>query len=74
MTWPMEILMIELEEQLLLKYCMINHSILLKIRNTMDINVDFLQWFINFVHEKASGSGIKNENISNKELAEELGK
>ena len=40
----------------------------------MDINVDFLQWFINFVHKKASGSGIKNENISNKELAEELGK
>ena len=74
MTWLMEILMIELEEQLLFKYCMIKHSILLKIRNTMDINVDFLQWFINFVHEKASGSGIKNENISNKELAEELGK
>ena len=34
----------------------------------MDINVDLLQWFI------TSGSGIKNENISNKELAEELHK
>ena len=34
----------------------------------MDINVDLLQWFI------TSGSGIKDENISNKELAEELHK
>ena len=34
----------------------------------MDINVDLLQWFITSV------SGIKNENIYNKELAEELHK
>ena len=48
----------------------------------MDINVDLLQWFINFLIKKTSGSGIKNENISNKrpldlatrELAEELHK
>ena len=38
----------------------------------MDINVEFLQWSINFLIKKTSGSGIKNENISNKELAEEL--
>ena len=36
----------------------------------MDINVDFLQWFINFLIQKAFDSGIKNENISNKKLAE----
>ena len=29
-----------------------------------------LQWFINFLIRKISGSGIKNENISNKDLAE----
>ena len=40
----------------------------------MDINVDLLQWLIIFFDKKASGSGIKNENISNKELAEELHK
>ena len=31
-----------------------------------------LQWFINFFIKKTSGSGIKNENISNKELDEDL--
>ena len=36
----------------------------------MDINVDLLQWFINFLIKKTSGRGI--ENILNKELAEEL--
>ena len=38
-----------------------------------DINGDFLQWFINCLR-KTSGSSIKNENISNKELVEELQK
>ena len=38
----------------------------------MDINL--LQWSINFLIKKTSGSGIKNENISNKQLAEELQK
>ena len=38
----------------------------------MDINVDLLQWFINSLIKKTSGSGSKN--ISNKELAEELHK
>ena len=36
-------------EQLLLKYCMIKHLILLKIQNMMDIKVDFLQWSTNFL-------------------------
>ena len=48
----------------------------------MDISVDFLQWSINLLIKKTSGgaatvtnkSAIKNENIFNKELAEELHK
>ena len=40
----------------------------------MDIKEIVLQWFINFLLRKISGSGIKNENISNKDLAEELHK
>ena len=83
-----------LEEQLLTKYCVIKHLILLKIRNMMDINVGLVQWSIKFLIKKTSstrapsdilrsetlaitefaGSGIKNENVSNKELAEELHK
>ena len=70
----MEILNIETEEQLLIKYYAIKHLILLKIQNMMDINVYLLQWFINFLMKKTSGSGIRNNNISNKELAEELHK
>ena len=38
------------------------------------VYLDLFQWFITFLIKKASGSGIKNENISNKELAEELHK
>ena len=33
-----------------------------------------LRWFINVLIKKSSDSGIKNENISNKELTEELHK
>ena len=40
----------------------------------MDIKEVWLQWFITFFDKITSGSGIKNENISNKELAEELDK
>ena len=40
----------------------------------IDMNVNFLQWFINFFGKKTSGVTVKNENISNKELAEELQK
>ena len=35
----------------------------------MDINVDLLQWFISFFDKKASGGTVKNEIVSNKELA-----
>ena len=59
---------------------MIKHLILLKIQNMMDIKGILLQWFLVFFDKKTSatpannfaGSGIKNENISNKELAENL--
>ena len=40
----------------------------------MDINPDFLQWFIHFLIKKTSGSGIKNDNMSDQQLAEELHK
>ena len=48
----------------------------------LDINLDLLQWSINFFNRKtsvrtatlASKSAIQNESVSNKELAEELHK
>ena len=40
----------------------------------MDINIDLLQWFRNFLIKKTSGRTVKIENISYKELAEELHK
>ena len=40
----------------------------------IDVNVDLLQWFINFFDKKPSSSSIKNENISDKKLVEELHK
>ena len=40
----------------------------------MSIKGVLLQWFIIFFDKKTSGSDIKNENFSNKELAEELHK
>ena len=74
----------------MIKYCVIKLLILLKTQNMMDINVELFQWAINFLIKKTSGgdatlarsetlaarnkSAIKNENISNVELAEELHK
>ena len=40
----------------------------------MDVNVDLLQWLTNFLIKNSSNSSIKNEIVSNKELAEELHK
>ena len=48
------------EEQLLIKYCVIKHIILLKIQNMMNIKEILLQWFINFLIKKTSGVAIKN--------------
>ena len=53
---------------------MIKHLMWLKIRNMIDVNADLLQWFINSLIKKSSGRDIKNENVSNKKLAEELHK
>ena len=50
---------------------MIQHLILLKLQNMMDINVNLLKWSINFLIKRTSGIGIKNENMSNEELAED---
>ena len=52
----------------------VRYLILLKIRNMMDINVDLLQCSIHFLIKSTSGGTVKNEIISNKELAEELHK
>ena len=48
MTELLEILKIYLEEQLLIKYCVIKHFTLLKIQNIMDIKGVLLQWYITF--------------------------
>ena len=53
---------------------MIKHLMWLKMQNMMDVNVDLLQWFVNFLRKKTSGSVIKDENISKKELVEKLQK
>ena len=53
------------------KKCVIKHLILPKIQNMMDINVELLHWLIKFLIQKTSGSGIKNENMSDQQLAEE---
>ena len=53
---------------------MIKHLILLKIQNMIDIKKVFLQWSINFLIKKTSGSSVINENISNKALVKELHK
>ena len=45
----MEILKIYLEEQLLKKYYVIKHLILLKIQSMMGISLDLLQWFTKFL-------------------------
>ena len=52
MTRLMETLKISTDEQLLIKYYVIKHLILLEIQNMMDINVNFHQWFINFLIKK----------------------
>ena len=48
----MDILRICSEEQLQIQYYVIKHLILLKIQNMMDINADWLQWFMTFLIKK----------------------
>ena len=67
----MEILKIYIEEQLLIKYFVIKHLILLKIQNMMELLASIVY---KFVDQKNFGGTVKNEIISNKELAEKLHK
>ena len=46
-TWLMDILKIELEEDIMIKYCVIKHLVLLKIQTMMDTKQVLLQWFTN---------------------------
>ena len=69
-----EILKISLDEQLLIKYCMTNYLILLKIQNMMGMSIDLPQWFNNLLGKKSAtytGTEIYSEN---QQLAEELHK
>ena len=70
----MKILKIYIDEQLLIKHYVKKHLILLKIQNMMDIQVDLLQWPINFLIKKLQVETVQNKITSNKELAEELHK
>ena len=63
-----------IEEHLLIKYYVIKHLILLKIQKYDGYQHDLALIVYKFFDKKISGSSIKNENISNKELAEELHK
>ena len=76
----MEILRICIEEQILIEYYMIKHLKLLKIQNIMNINVNLIRWFINFLIKNSNGSAvtqvdksvIKTEFMTKLQLAEEL--
>ena len=59
MSWLMEILKIYLEEQLLIKCCMIKHLIMLKIQNMMDTKGVLLQWFRNVLIKNLLGEVLK---------------
>ena len=52
MTFLMDTSRICLEEQLLIKDCVIKHLILLKIQNILDIKGVLFQWFICFFDKK----------------------
>ena len=74
MEWLMLILKISLDKQLLIKYCVIKHLLLLKIQNMMHIKENFLQCSIKFFDKKLLAVVLKSENICNNELVEELHK
>ena len=53
---------------------MVMYLILLKTQNMMDVKEVLLWWFTTFLIKQTSGSGIKNEKMSDQQLAEELHK
>ena len=67
MMWPMRILKIYIEEQILIKYYVIKHLILLKMQNMMDMRLELLQQF-KICNKKSAthkGTGINSENRCN---------
>ena len=58
-----------------MKYYVIKHLTILKVRGMMDINANLLQWFIDiyiiFFDKKTCRRAIKIEIMSNKKLAGE---
>ena len=50
-----------LEEQFLIKYCVIKDLMQSKIRSMMDIKGILLQWFISFFDTMTAGGAVKNE-------------
>ena len=70
----MEILKISLEGQLLIKYCVIKHLILLKFQKYDGYQRTLTSKVYKFFNKKTSGETVKNDIISNKELAEQLHK
>ena len=74
MTWLMEILKTWLEEQLLIKYCIDKAFNIAKNSKYDGCQCGLTSMVYKFFDKKNSGGTLKNENISNKELAEELHK
>ena len=67
LTWIMEILKIELEEQLLIKYYGTKHFILLTMKNIINIKEVLRQWLNKvFYKRKAAGGPVKSKITSNK--------
>ena len=69
MTWLIEIC---LEGQLLIKYCLIKHLILLKKGKDDCYQGCHASVVYDFLDKNLAGSGVKNENILNEKLAKEL--
>ena len=75
MIWHIEILKIYLEEQLLIKYYVIKHLILLNIYNRYGGNQrDPASMVYKFFDKKTAGGAVKNKIKQNNGLAEELHK
>ena len=74
MKWLMEILNIYLEEQLLTKYCLKKHLILLKNTKDDEYQRGLASMVYKFFVKTSACDAAKNENLSNQELAEEVNK
>ena len=72
MIWRRGILRIYLEEEVLIKYCVIKHLILLETHVVVNANACLLQWVIICLTKKTSGSGVNSQIMTNEGLAEEI--